>query len=71
LLHRAAGAGNAMMEYMHETVARLRKQFGREPTAEEIKAERDGSIRREYADMALSATTLENEARWLLCWRLS
>jgi hypothetical protein len=51
-----------MMGYEQEVVARLRARLGREPTPEEIKAERDRSIRREYADMALSAMTLEKEA---------
>src|SRR5262245_17311623 len=54
------------MKYPEETMAKLRKRLGREPTAEEIKAERDKSTRRAYADMALSALTLQDEAEEFL-----
>ena len=51
------------MEYMHETAGKLRERLGREPTADEIKAERDRLIRLAYSDMAMSASMFEDEAK--------
>src|SRR5262245_4797045 len=49
------------MEYREETVARLRKQLGREPTEEEIKAERDRRWRLQLNDMAITAMLFKDE----------
>jgi hypothetical protein len=49
------------MEYREQTIARLTRELGREPTAEEIKAARDAIIRQRYADMAVSAILLRDE----------
>ena len=47
------------MEYREETVARLRKQLGREPTEEVITAERDR--RCQLNDMAITAMLFKDE----------
>jgi hypothetical protein len=39
------------MEYRHETVARLRKALGREPTDDEVKADRDAQWRKQLQHM--------------------
>ena len=49
------------MEYREETVARLREQLGREPTEEEIKAERDRRWRLQLNDMAITAMLFKDE----------
>jgi hypothetical protein len=51
------------MEYREETIIRLRKRLGREPTNEEVAAEREMLIKRAYADMAATAIMLQDEAR--------
>jgi hypothetical protein len=51
-----------MGETRDETVGRLRKKLGREPTKEEIEAAREEVIRRAYADMALAAMSLLEES---------
>ncbi len=50
------------MEYEHETIARLRKTLGREPTSDEIKTARDAAWRARLADMMLTDLLLRDEA---------
>jgi hypothetical protein len=50
-----------MGETKDETVGRLRKKLGREPTKEEIDAACEEIIRRAYADMALAAMSFLEE----------
>jgi hypothetical protein len=61
LLERGSPARSAHWR-SNNGIRALREQLGREPTAEEIKAERDRLIRCAYADMAISALTFEDEA---------
>jgi DNA-directed RNA polymerase specialized sigma subunit len=50
------------MEYLEQTIERLRAQLRREPTEEEIKAERDRQWRLRYADMWMTHTMFADEA---------
>jgi len=50
------------MEYLRETLARLREQLGREPTAEELKTERDARWRRQLEAMMRTDLMLRDEA---------
>jgi len=50
-----------LMKTTPEIIAALREQLGREPTKDEIDAERSRLMKAWYADMALSASTLANE----------
>ena len=50
-----------MGECRDETVAKLRKRFGREPTKEEIDAAYEEVIRKAYADMAATAWMFRDE----------
>src|SRR5262249_39597760 len=49
------------MEYLEETIDRLRKKLGRDPTDAEIKAERDRKWKLAYADMAFTAICFADE----------
>jgi hypothetical protein len=49
------------MDYKSETIVRLREKLGREPTEAEIEAERERSIKRAYADMALTAWCFKDD----------
>jgi hypothetical protein len=50
------------MEYLEETLARLRERLVREPTAEEVKAERDAQWRRQLEAMMWTDLMLRDEA---------
>lgn len=49
------------MENRETTIARLRKQLGREPTDEEVKLERDNEWRKRLNDMAATAFMFKDE----------
>ena len=48
-------SGGSEMELRETTIDRLRKRLGRDPTEEEIKAERDRKWRFALADMGITA----------------
>ena len=58
----AGGTKEMAMEYVEQTVARLRERLGREPTAEEVKAERDARWKMQYASMLVTDALLRDEA---------
>jgi hypothetical protein len=51
-----------MAETREETIVKLRKRLGREPTEDEVRAARDEVIRRAYAAMAVAEMLLRDEA---------
>ena len=51
------------MEYPEQTITKLRKQLGRDPTAEEVKAERDALWKKQYGSMMLTDVLLRDEAK--------
>lgn len=51
-----------LMKTTQEIIAALREQLGREPTQDEIDAECSRLMKAWYTDMALSASTLADEA---------
>jgi hypothetical protein len=51
------------MKYEHETIARLRKTLGREPTSDEIKTARDAAWRARLADMMLTRPVAARRSR--------
>jgi hypothetical protein len=57
---RSGGGGDDLMEDHEETIARLCVKLGREPTADEIKVERDALFRQAYATMMLIDMLLRN-----------
>lgn len=50
------------IELKEETLAKLRKQLGREPTEPEVRAARDELLRRHYAAMLATEMMLRDEA---------
>jgi hypothetical protein len=50
------------IELKEETIGRLRKQLGREPTEDEVQAARKELIRKAYAAMALTDLLFRDEA---------
>ena len=54
-------SGGSEMELTKTTIDRLRKRLGRDPTEEEIKAERDRRWRFALADMGITAECFLDE----------
>src|SRR5262249_33659093 len=56
-------SGGSEMELRETTIGRLRKRLGRDPTEEEIKAERDRKWRFTLADMGITAEGFLDEEK--------
>lgn len=53
------------IESAEETISRLRRQLGREPTQDEVRAARNELIRKAYAAMAVTDVLLRDGAEEL------